>query len=92
MIIQVGFNSPAFRQPKPPGGTTPAGSPVGLEMVDAVLKSIKPAPAGETENELLVQTLTAAVQSLAVTTWAFAPSAVARAKTKTKNFFMGIQD
>jgi hypothetical protein len=67
MIIQVGFTSPVFKHPLPPGGTTPTGFPTGLEIVDEVVKSIKPEPAGDTEKELFVHTLTAAVQSLAVT-------------------------
>lgn len=67
IIIHVGFNSPDFKQPIPPGGTIPAGLFVGFETLLPVVKSIKPEPDGETENELLVQTFTAVVQSEAVT-------------------------
>lgn len=91
MIIHVGFNSPAFKQPNPPAGITPGGSEVGFETEDEVEKSGKPLPAGATENELLVQTLTAAVQSLAVTC-AFALTTMAKAKIEANSFFMTCKD
>ena len=88
MIIQVGFSSPAFKQPAPPAGTTPTGLEVGFEILDDVVKSVKPGPAGDTEKELLVQTLTAVVQSFAVT-WAFELTIAAKTKKRDNSFFMG---
>jgi hypothetical protein len=90
MIIQVGFASPVFKHPLPPGGTTPGGSVIGFEIVLEVVKSIKPEPAGATENELLVHTLTAAVQSVAVVGWANAFIAKSHKAAKVKIFLIGV--
>ena len=79
-----------LKQPAPPNGITPAGFPVGFEIVELVVKSVKPGPAGETEKELFVQTFTAVVQSFAVTTCAIVLVKKPNTIRTSKIFFMGL--
>jgi hypothetical protein len=64
MIIQVLFNSPDSKHPKPPGGTIPAGLPEGFDTFDVEVKStVLPEPFGVTLKEAFVQILEAPAQS-----------------------------
>ena len=85
-IIQVGFNSPASKQPE----LLDAGFKVGLLTLPTISSSSTPKPFGSTAKFASWQMFTAVPQSDAVT-WQIALNCTKTKQTKTDNRFIWIK-